>query len=66
MTWIVDPAASFGERGGDVAPVSLGGKNNDVVQPATVPPILDAGGFILGLDRFDLNAEVAPFVVSDH
>jgi hypothetical protein len=46
MAWVVDPAASFGEQRRDVAPVGLGGKDDDVVQPATVPAILDAGRFI--------------------
>jgi len=39
MAWVVDPAASFGERRRDVAPVGLGGKDDDVVQSAALPAI---------------------------
>lgn len=46
MAWVVDPATSFGERRRAVAPVSLAGKDDDVVQPATVLAVFDAGRFI--------------------
>lgn len=66
MTPVVYSAASLSKCGRNVAPIGLGGKDNNVVQAASMPSILDPNSLISRVDCFNLNSEVAPFIIGDN